>query len=211
MRLNLPELAAGSWDPKLCHSFKSRSPLCKDRMLLSSSLFAQPPFLVMKSLYSDSGGLPPAPFRAYNALPNQNPALFYEWFMEPPRTLRLSTFSLFQTLVQWARYFSCQWEPERPDGLFWQDSSPLEGAPSRLRSKRKHKYPCALTSTGSCGKKYFDLILQLSFLLAQCECSASNQKCTCFICIICSVPIQLLGRIDVRRRTTRKPKKQPPH
>lgn len=32
-------------------------------------------------------------------------------------------------------------------------------------------------------KKYFDLILQFSFSLAQCERSASDQKCSCLICI----------------------------
>lgn len=74
-------------------------------------------------------------------------ALFYEWFMEAWRTLRLSTFSVFQLLVQ--REFSCQWEPERPDGLFWQDSMSVEGAPSCLQSKRKYKCVLALTSIGN--------------------------------------------------------------
>lgn len=82
-------------------------------------------------------------------------ALFYEWFMEAWRTLRISTFSVFQMLVQWEGHFSCQWEPERPDGLFWQDSMSVKEAPRRLQSKWKYKCMLALTSTGNDKKNIF--------------------------------------------------------
>lgn len=51
-------------------------------------------------------------------------------------------------------------------------------------------------------KKYFDLILQFSFSLAQSECSASDQKCPCLICI---------GSHPVIRHNQHEKNKQPPH
>lgn len=135
--------------PQKPFSFFARTGCCCNR---ASLLFTQPPFLVMKSLYSDSGGPPSAPVLSIQCAAQLIPALFYEWFMETRRTLRLSTFSLFQTVVQREWYFSCQWEPERPDGLFWQGSMSVKGPPSRPRSKRKHKCAFALTSTGNHGK-----------------------------------------------------------
>lgn len=110
--------------PQKPFSFFARTGCCCNR---ASLLFTQPPFLVMKSLYSDSGGPPSAPVLSIQCAAQLIPALFYEWFMETRRTLRLSTFSLFQTVVQREWYFSCQWEPERPDGLFWQGSMSVKG------------------------------------------------------------------------------------
>lgn len=89
MSLNLPELASGSWDPKLCHSLKRLSPFCKDRMLLWQGILAvclspswwNPSIATLEVLLQ-------LWFLGIQIAAQLISVLFYEWFMEAWRTLR---------------------------------------------------------------------------------------------------------------------------
>lgn len=61
-------------------------------------------------------------------------------------------------------FFSCQWEPEQPDGLFWQDSLLMSGWPNSLQSYRKWNVHLFYLLPGKYGKS----ILTWLFSLVSC-------------------------------------------